>query len=68
MEEDGRRILRSGGCLIGAVLQNGSDGLVGAGVEQKSAGAGGVDTLWPIALHKSENPDGGAEALFRMRA
>jgi hypothetical protein len=43
MEEDGRRILRSGGCLIGA-----SDGLVGAGVEQKSAGAGGVDTLWPI--------------------
>ena len=28
----------------------------------------GVDALWPIALHKSENPDGGAEALFRMRA
>src|SRR5271165_6744121 len=68
MEEDGRRLLRLGSRLIGAVLQDGGDGLVGAGVKQKGAAAGGVDPLWPIALHQSENPDGGAEALFGMRA
>src|SRR6266851_3177087 len=68
MDEDGRRLLLGGSRLIGAVLQNGGDGLVGAGVEEKGAGAGGVEALWPVALQKSENPDGGAKALFWVRA
>jgi hypothetical protein len=67
MEENGRRLLRRGRRFVGAVLQNGRDGLVGSGIEQEGAGAGGVDALCPIALHKSENPDGGAKALFGMR-
>ncbi len=46
MDEDGRRLLLGGCRLIGAVLQNGGDGLVGAGVEEKGAGAGGVEALW----------------------
>jgi hypothetical protein len=68
MDEDGHRLLLGGCRLIGAVLQNGGDGLVGAGIEEKGAGAGGVEALWPVTLHKSENPYGGAKALFWVRA
>src|SRR6266702_587845 len=67
MEEDGGRLLRRGRRFVGAILQNGGDRLVGSGIEQEGAGAGSVDALWPIALHKSENPDGRAKALFGMR-
>ena len=52
MEEDGGRLLRRSRRFVGAILQNGGDGLVGPGIEQE--GAGSVDALWPIALHKSE--------------
>src|SRR5437588_7114990 len=66
MEEDGFGLLRCCSHLVGAVLEDSGDGLVGAGVEQESAGARGVDTLPSIVLHKPENPDGRTEALFGM--
>ena len=66
MEEDGR-LLRRRSCFVGAVLEDGGDGLVGARVEQKRPRTGGVDALDPVALDEADNPDGGAEALFGMR-
>src|ERR1700688_1639185 len=66
MKEDGR-VLRWRSGSICAVLQDGSDGLVGAGVEQKGTSTSGIDALCAIALHEPENPDGRAEALFGMR-
>ena len=56
MEKD-RCILCCRSCLVGAVLEDGGDGFVGAGVEQKGAGAGGVDALCPIAFDEPENSD-----------
>src|ERR1700719_1186275 len=67
MEENGR-VRRSGLRLVLAAAQDGGDGLVGARVEQERTRTGSVDTLWPVALYEPENPDGGAEALFGMRA
>ena len=67
MEENGR-LRSSSRRLILAAAQDGGDGLVGARVEQERTRAGGVDALCPIAPDETENPDGGAEALFGMRA
>jgi hypothetical protein len=65
VEEDGR-LLGGGSGSVGAVLEDGSDRFVRAGVEQQRLGAGGVDAFLAIALDQAENADGVAEALFRM--
>ena len=51
-----------------AAAQDGGDGLVGARIEQERPRTGGVDALGSVTLDKPEYPDGGAEALFGMRA
>lgn len=66
MEEYGRLLGGRRGS-VGAILEDGSDRFVRAGVEQQRPGAGGVDALLAIALDQPENADGRAEALFRMR-
>jgi len=67
MEENGR-VRGSGRRLVLAAAQDGGDGFVGARVEQERTRTGGVDAFRSVALDEPENPDGGAEALFGMRA
>jgi hypothetical protein len=67
MEENGR-VRLCGRRLVLAAAQDGGDGLVGTRIEQQRPRAGGIDTFRPVALDEPEYSDGGAEALFRMRA
>ena len=53
MEENGR--VRGCGGPVLAVAQDGSDGLVGACVEEQRARTGGIDAVWPVALDLSKN-------------